>query len=128
MGHPPIGGKVTRIELTGISMVTQPLANQPHNVKLSPEGHLLYMADQDGRALIVADPATLEELNRVELPAKPHDLAVDAVGSVWITLIGEDRFGRFQSGTMKPLATGRSPHDLIAVGLRTGGVGREPDS
>jgi streptogramin lyase len=111
----PSAGRVTRIELTGVSVVTQPLGNEPHDVKLSPEGHLLYVADEDGRALIVADPATLEELNRVELPAKPHDLAVDAAGSVWITLIGDDRLGRIQSGNLELLPTGRSPHDLIAA-------------
>jgi sugar lactone lactonase YvrE len=111
----PSAGKVTRIELTGSSVVTQPLGDEPHDVKLSPEGHLLYVADEDGRALIVADPATLQELNRVELPAKPHDLAVDTAGSVWITLIGDDRLGRFQSGTVELFPTGRSPHDLIAT-------------
>ena len=37
------------------------------------------------------------------------------MGSVWTTLIGEDRFGRFQSGTMELLSAGRSPHDLIAA-------------
>ncbi|GMQ86007.1 MAG: hypothetical protein BMS9Abin07_1578 [Acidimicrobiia bacterium] len=109
----PSAGMVTRIDLTGISMVTQPLGNEPHDVKLSPEADLLYVADEDGRVLIVADPATLVELDRVELPAKPHDLAVDAVGGVWITLIGDDRLARFRSGTLELLSTGRSPHDLI---------------
>ncbi len=37
------------------------------------------------------------------------------MGSVWTTLIGEDRFGRFQSETMELLSGGRSPHDLIAA-------------
>lgn len=111
----PSAGRVTRIDLSGISMVTQQLGDEPHDVKLSPEGRLLYVADEDGRALIVADPDTLLELDRIELPAKPHDLAVDAAGSVWITLIGDDRLGRIQSGTVELLPTGRSPHDLIAA-------------
>ncbi len=96
-------------------LLTQPLGDEPHDVKLSPRGDLLYVADEDGRALIVADPATLEELDRVDLPARPHDLSVDVAGSVWITLIGEDRLGRIQAEAVELLPTGRSPHDLLAA-------------
>ena len=111
----PSAGSVTRIDLTDMSLVTQPLGDEPHDVKLSPRGDLLYVADEDGRALIVADPATLEELDRVDLPARPHDLSVDVAGSVWITLIGEDRLGRIQAEAVELLPTGRSPHDLLAA-------------
>ena len=111
----PSAGSVTRIDLTGISVVTRSLGDEPHDVKLSPGGDLLYVADEDGRALIVADPTTLEELSRVELPRKPHDLSVDTLGTVWFTLIGDDRLGRFRSGTVELLPTGASPHDLYAA-------------
>jgi streptogramin lyase len=110
----PSAGAVTRIDLTGITVVTQPLGIEPHDVKLSPERDLLYVADEDGRALLIADAATLRELNRVELPANPHDLAVGIDGTVWITLVGDDRLGRFQPGSLELLPTGRSPHDLLA--------------
>lgn len=111
----PSAGSVTRIELAGISVVTQPLGDKPHDIKLSPEGNLLYVADEDGQALIIVDPTTLQELSRVELPRKPHDLAVDTLGTVWITLIGDDRLARFQTGTVELLPTGRSPHDLLVA-------------
>ena len=111
----PSAGSVTRIDLTGISVVTRSLGDEPHDVKLSPEGDLLYVADEDGRALIVADPTTLEVLSRVELPRKPHDLSVDTLGTVWFTLIGDDRLGRFRSGAVEFLPTGGSPHDLLAA-------------
>ena len=111
----PSAGSVTRIDLTGISGVTRSLGDEPHDVELSPGGDLLYVADEDGRALIVADPNTLEELSRVELPRKPHDLSVDTLGTVWFTLIGDDRLGRFRSGTVELLPTGASPHDLHAA-------------
>ncbi|MFV1962537.1 MAG: YncE family protein, partial [Acidimicrobiia bacterium] len=108
----PSEGKVTRIDLVDLTVVSQPLGVEPHDVKASNAGDILYVADEEGRAIILADPDTLEELGRIQTPARPHDLAVGSDGTVWLTMIGDDRLGRLRDGNLEFFPTGRSPHDL----------------
>ena len=54
----------------------------------------------------------------VELPAKPHDLAVDAVGSVWFTLIGNDHLGRGCPKAARRMIS--LPLPIVGSGTRTG--------
>jgi hypothetical protein len=109
----PSEGRVTRIDLVDLTVVSQPLGVEPHDVKASNAGDILYVADEEGRAIILADPDTLEELGRIRTPARPHDLAVDSDGTVWLTLIGDDRLGWLRDGNLELFPTGRAPHDLL---------------
>lgn len=112
--HPSVG-RVSRVDLSAVTVLTRRVGLEPHDVKLSPEGDLLYVPDEEGRALLVLDPDTLEEIRHVDLPAKPHDLSVDASGTVWITLIGDDRLGVFARESLLFFPTGGAPHDLLAA-------------
>lgn len=111
----PSAGRVSRVDLSGVTVLTQRVGLEPHDLKLSPEGDLLYVADEEGRALLMLDPDTLEEIRHVELPARPHDLSVDASGTVWITLIGDSRLGAFARESLQLLPTDGAPHDLLAA-------------
>ena len=111
----PSAGTISRVDVEAATVLTQHVGVEPHDVKTSPVGEVLYVADEDGRALLLIDPATLDEIDRVDLPAKPHDLAVGPAGEVWITLIGEDRLGVYRGGDVDYAQSGGSPHDLIVA-------------
>lgn len=66
---------------------------QPHDLVLSPDGRLLYVADLGNDVVKVLDAeslATVGEIGRGELRS-PHDVALDAQGRLLVADSGNDR-------------------------------------
>jgi len=67
--------------------------NLPHDLALSPDGRLLYVADNGNDRIAVLDPDTLEVIGTIgeaELSA-PHDAAFDSRGRLLVADTGNDR-------------------------------------
>lgn len=111
----PGAGTMSRVDIGSGAVVTAAMGREPHDVKYSPAADVLYVADEAGRSLLTVDPDTLEVIDTLDLPARPHDLAV-AGDVVWVTLIGRDALARVTGGDYELVTTGGSPHDLIVDG------------
>lgn len=65
----------------------------PHDIVLSPDGKVLYVADNTNDRIVVLEPETLKELGvfaRGEV-AEPHDVAFDAKGRLLVADTGNNR-------------------------------------
>lgn len=108
----PSAGSVSRIDIGSGAVGTARVGNEPHDVAYDPYSKTLYVADEEGRRLLSLDPETLTVIDEVDLPARPHVLAV-ADDAVWITLVGRDELARVIEGDVVLFSTGGSPHSLI---------------
>ncbi len=108
----PHAGTVSRVDLADGSSSTVSVGTEPHDVKYSALDGVLFVADEDGSRLLTVDPTTLEVIDELDLPARPHDLAV-AGDTVWVTMIGRDELAAVSNGAFVLHSTGGSPHDLI---------------
>jgi DNA-binding beta-propeller fold protein YncE len=71
---------------------------KPHDIVLSPNRKLLYVADNDNDRIAVLDARTLQELGvfaQGEVSA-PHDVAFDAKGRLLIADTGNDRIAIYE--------------------------------
>ncbi len=132
MSTDPQAGQMSRYDVATGELVSRNVGRQPHDVKFSGDGSLAYVADEDERRLLIADPESLEIIDEVDLPGKPHDLAVGPFGELWITLIERDVLAKVVGGSLELFSTGGSPHDLTvasdgASGSPTGTESRERD-
>ncbi|CAB1082022.1 hypothetical protein D1AOALGA4SA_9660 [Olavius algarvensis Delta 1 endosymbiont] len=67
--------------------------NLPHDLALSPDGRLLYVADNGNDRIAVVNPDTLEVIGTIgeaEL-STPHDAAFDSRGRLLVADTGNDR-------------------------------------
>ena len=67
--------------------------SRPHDLVLSPDRRLLYVADVGNHVVRVLDPASLETLGRIgegDL-ASPHDVTFDREGRLLVADTGNDR-------------------------------------
>lgn len=110
----PSTGSVARIDVETGDVVVVELGVEPHDVKIDESDRTLWVADEDGRALLRLDPLDLSVLERVELPAPAHDLTV-ADGVAWVTLNGRSELARVEDGVVELHRTTGSPHDLIVA-------------
>ncbi len=108
----PRTGEISRVDIVTGDVTTAAVGVEPHDVKLSADGELLYVTDEAGQRLLTLDPDTLDISEVKDLPARPHDLAL-ADDAIWITLIGTDELGRVIGGKLELFPTGKRPHDLI---------------
>lgn len=108
----PSAGSVSRIDIAIEAVSNASVGSEPHDVAYDPYSETLYVADEEGRRLLSLDPNTLSVIDEVELPARPHVLAV-ADDAVWITLVGRDELARVAEGDVDLFSTGGSPHSLI---------------
>ncbi len=72
--------------------------SRPHDLVLSPDRRLLYVADLGNDAVKVLDPASLETLGAFgskELDS-PHDVAFDARGRLLVADTGNDRIAVYE--------------------------------
>ena len=86
----------------------------PHDVVLSPDGQLLYVADLGNNAVKAIDPLTLRTLGvfgHDELRA-PHDVTFDAAGRLLVADSGNDRIVAYRVN-----GTGGTFIEEVAVGL-----------
>ena len=70
----------------------------PHDIVLTPDGKLLYVADNDNDRIAVLDAQTLQELGvfaKGEVSA-PHDVAFDAKGRLLVADTGNDRIAIYE--------------------------------
>jgi DNA-binding beta-propeller fold protein YncE len=79
-----------KFELAAASAETYGL---PHDIVLSPDGKLLYVADNANDRIVVLAPKTLEELGvfAQDEVAEPHDVAFDATGRLLVADTGNSR-------------------------------------
>lgn len=97
--------------------------SHPHDLALSPDRKLLYVADMLNSVVKVLDPETLRTLGAIgkgEL-SSPHDLAFDAAGRLLVADTGNDRIAIYEvSGTHGRLAgeirQGLEAPEGVAVG------------
>jgi len=108
----PAAGAISRVDVEMGSIMTVPVGIEPHDIKYAPELQVLFVADEAGRRLLTLDPDTLELLGSVDLPAQPHDLALDE-GIAWVTLRGRSQIARVHGENFELFETGGSPHDVI---------------
>ena len=71
------------LEFLGAS--TSKLAN-PHDLKLSPDGHHLFVSDLGNNRVVILDPETLKELGAfgADHQSGTHDIDFDADGRVYV--------------------------------------------
>ena len=93
-------------------MTTASAGVEPHDVKFSTANGLLYVTDEEGRRLLTLDAETLETIEVLDLPARPHDLAI-AGDTIWITMIGTDALGKLTGSELELFPTGKRLHDSI---------------
>jgi YVTN family beta-propeller protein len=96
--------------------------SRPHDLVLSPDGRLIYVADLGNDAVKVLDPqslATLGTIGRDTLDS-PHDVAFDPAGRLLVADTGNDRIAVFElEGTTGRLVESwsdgmRSPEGVVA--------------
>ena len=65
----------------------------PHDIVLSPDGKVLYVADNANDRIVVLAPKTLKELGvfAQDEVAEPHDVAFDATGRLLVADTGNSR-------------------------------------
>ena len=71
---------------------------KPHDIVLSPDGSLLYVADNDNNRIVVLDARTLKELGvfaQGEVSA-PHDVAFDPQGRLLVADTGNSRIAIYE--------------------------------
>lgn len=71
---------------------------KPHDIVLSPDGNLLYVADNDNDRIAVLDARTLKELSifaKGEVSA-PHDVVFDAQGRLLVADTGNSRIAIYE--------------------------------
>ena len=92
----------------------------PHDIKLSPDGKYLFVADLGYHAVKVLDPATLKivaEIGKGELRS-PHDVAFDRAGRLLVADSGNNRIAIYRiegtKGTLVESLNGglRSPEGV----------------
>ncbi len=105
---------MSRVDLATDDQQTVAVGVEPHDVKYDEAGGVLYVADEAGRALLTLDPNNLTVVDSVELPARPHDLAISPDG-VWVTLVGSNDLAFVSDGSVELVATPGTPHDLIVA-------------
>ncbi len=71
--------------------------SRPHDLALSPDGNLLYVADVGNDAVKVLDPMSLEVVGAIGagVLSAPHDVAFDWAGRLWVADSGNDRLVLF---------------------------------
>jgi streptogramin lyase len=110
----PRAGAMSRIDLATGSVTTVPVGEEPHDVQYSVTDGRLYVSDENGRRLLLVDPESLAVIEALDLPARPHDLALAPEG-VWITMIGDNRLALLTGSELGFFSTGLAPHDLLAA-------------
>ncbi len=60
--------------------------DNPHDLKLSPDGRFLYVSDVDHDRIAVLDPDTLEQIGRFAAGGRTgsHDIDIDALGRAYV--------------------------------------------
>ena len=97
--------------------------NRPHDMVLSPDGQVLYVADVGNNAVKIIDPLTLRTLGAFgqDRLRAPHDVAFDASGRLLVADSGNDRIVAYRvngaGGTfVEEVATGlASPEGVTAA-------------
>ena len=116
------GAEQLRFELAAAS---KEIYSMPHDIALSPDGRLLYVADNGNHRIAVLDALTLRELaefGKGEV-AEPHDLVFDAAGRLLVADTGHSRIAIYQlSGD-----GGRLTGELSERIRRPEGVAVHPD-
>jgi DNA-binding beta-propeller fold protein YncE len=101
--------------------------SHPHDLALSPDRKLLYVADMRNSVVKVLDPdslRTLGEIGRGEL-AQPHDLAFDAAGRLLVADTGNDRIAVYEVAGAQGRLAGEIREGLGAPeGVAAGADGR----
>lgn len=98
---------------------------KPHDIVLSPDGKLLYVADNDNDRIAVLDARTLKELGafaKGEVSA-PHDVVFDAQGRLLVADTGNSRIAIYEVDT----ASGRLVGSLQGRIRRPEGVAVHKD-
>ncbi len=108
----PTAGSISRIDVATRTVTTASAGIEPHDIAYGPSVGALYVADEAGRRLLTVDAESLEVIDEVDLPARPHVLAA-AGDAVWITLVGRDELARVEAGGVELFSTAASPHSLI---------------
>lgn len=108
----PAAGTMSRLDVATGELLTAPVGAEPHDVKIG--NGVAYVADERGRELLVVDPWTLQIIDRISLPYRPHDLFLTD-DAIWVTMLGTDRFAVVTDGEVDFVPTGRAPHDLLVT-------------
>lgn len=98
---------------------------QPHDIVLSPDGSVLYVADNGNHRIAVLDPGSLKEIGvfgKGEV-REPHDVAFDGKGRLLVADTGNSRIAVFEvSG-----ASGKLVDEIKGGIVRPEGVAVHPD-
>lgn len=101
--------------------------SQPHDLALSPDRKLLYVADMRNNAVKVLDPESLRTLGVIgkgEL-SLPHDVAFDAAGRLLVADTGNDRIAIYEVSGPQGRLAGEIRDGLAAPeGVAAGADGR----
>jgi len=98
---------------------------RPHDIVLSADGNLLYLADNGNDRIAVLDPGTLRELGSFahDEVSEPHDVAFDDQGQLLVADTGNSRIAIYEvNGT-----SGRLMGSLSGSIRRPEGVAVHPD-
>ena len=92
--------------------------SRPHDLALSPDGNLLYVADVGNDAVKVLDPMSLEVVGAIGagVLSAPHDVAFDDAG--WLYVADE------YNDQIKVFDESRAPVGVIGTGERGNGPGQ----
>lgn len=100
---------------------------RPHDLLLSPDKRLLYVADQNNHAITVLDAETLALKGRFAEGklSRPHDMVWDAQGRMLIADTGNDRIAIYAVDGVQARAVGELKGGLSSTeGLEIGRDGR----
>ena len=98
----PVDADALRHRLIAAS---QPVLSEPHDLVLSPDGRLLYVADNGNDRVAVLDPhslAFLMSFGEGEL-SQPHDVAFDRQGRLLVADTGNSRIAIYEMSGSEPL-------------------------
>ena len=98
---------------------------QPHDLVLSPDGRLLYVADNNNDRIAVLDPTTLElrgTFGKGEVGA-PHDVAFDGAGRLLVADTDNSRIAIYSVAEY----SGKLVHELRGAIRRPEGVAWHPN-
>ncbi len=111
----PREGRLSRYDVSTGKLVSEVVGSEPHDVALAPDGSVAYVSDEAGHRLVVVDPNTLNVVDEVPLPARPHN--VEVVGTeVWVSLDRRDELAVVSGDEPDMVPTGGAPHDLVVGG------------
>lgn len=90
--------------------------SEPHDIVLSPDGSLLFVADNGNDRIVVLDPLTLEHRATLGegLVSAPHDVCFDRDGRLLVADTGNNRIAVFELEDMNASLVGEISERILS--------------